>query len=265
MEVRPFKLPGDSVLGLVTQRLRDAWTPWSEQWLLETRPESVQCVGVQQVEKAFPTQVSEWKRFASPGGSSFWLASPELLVARIAAFAFGNYVHQFEPSSSGPSLLLEDLIGTILDDLCRRMFQQTGEAVAADAIVRDTRAPEASAWRLGSGYVLCTLQLGGKPFHVLLNDRFVAALGRDAPPAPRRAQALAPVHRGLGSQRVTLQLWAGQAQIELGELQSLEPGDVVLLDMKINEPMQVAVDGVMTSRRAYLGRHGTRRALKVAP
>ena len=106
--------------------------------------------------------------------------------------------------------------------------------------------------------MLCTVKLGGKPFHALLGDRLVEAVSRDAtPPMYRRTETLTPLGKGLGTQRVAMELWAGAAEIELGDLQSLKPGDVVVLDMKVDEPMKVAVDGTILPRRAYLGRYGT--------
>jgi len=45
----------------------------------------------------------------------------------------------------------------------------------------------------------------------------------------------------------------GKASIHIGELLELQPGDVIMLDSKVNDPVEIMVG----SRKKYLGKPGT--------
>jgi len=154
----------------------------------------------------------------------------------------------------------------MLSDLALRIFQAAGQTVtSAEQLGQGASEPELQAWKRGSGAACAAMTVGGKPLHALLDASLVRAMTRELQP-PIRAQD-PPIARRecLGAQRVHLELWSGETQIELGVLQSLVPGDVILLDVRVSEPLRVAIDGKPTGRCACLGRAGERRALQLLP
>ncbi len=154
----------------------------------------------------------------------------------------------------------------MLGDLAVRVFQAAGQSIAsAEQLEQDVSEPEPRAWKRGSGVVSVAVVIGGEPLHALLSEPMVRAMARDLPPPVRPREAPSPRRACLSAQHVQLELWAGETHIELGLLQNLAPGDVILLDLPINEPLRLAVDGKLTDRYAYLGRSGERKALQLLP
>jgi flagellar motor switch protein FliM len=110
-----------------------------------------------------------------------------------------------------------------------------------------------------------TVAIGGEPLHALLSEPMVRAMVRELLPPVKPREAPSPRRACLGAQKVQVELWTGEARIELGMLESLAPGDVILLDLKISEPFRLAVNGKLSLRDAHLGCSGERKALRVLP
>lgn len=264
MEIRPYKLICGSELALISQRLREVWSAWCAHWLPGLNPESVTCVPADADPNRLGRSWQQWRRFSLAQSGKLSIAIDDMLPTRLAALAFGNCVPQFGPSGTGPSRLVVDLMNAMLGELAVRVFQASGQSVvSAEELVQDASEPEPHAWKRGSGAACVALTVGGKPLHALLDEAMVRAIVRELRPPIRPQEAPSPRHACLGAQPVRLELWAGETQIELGVLQSLVPGDVILLDVRISEPLRVAIDGKPTGRYAYLGRSGERKALQL--
>jgi len=266
MEVRSYKLICGSELALISERLREVWNGWCAHWLPGVNPESVMCVPADAGSNTVDRGWQPWRRFSSAQGGTFSMVVDDVLPTRLAALAFGSCVPQVGPSGTGPSRLVADLMNAMLGDLAVRVFQAAGQSIAsAEQLVQEEREPELQAWKRGSGAACVALTVAGKPLQALLDGSLVRAITRELRPPIRSQEVPIPRRACLGAQRVRLELWAGETQIELGVLQTLVPGDVILLDVRISEPLKVAIDGKPTGRYACLGRRGERRALQLLP
>ena len=78
------------------------------------------------------------------------------------------------------------------------------------------------------------------------------------------AELIDPRHC-IGQAGVHLEVWAGNASLELGVLQTLAAGDVIRLESRIDQALPITVQGRETGRRAYLGRIAGQRAVQLAP
>ena len=154
----------------------------------------------------------------------------------------------------------------MLDDLALRVFKAAAQPIVSAAeLIQDASSPGPQMWERGSGALAVRFVTGGKPLHLLLSESMVRGLTRDLRPALGLHEPRSARRTCLGAQRVRLELWAGETQIELGVLHSLAPGDVILLDIPISEPLRVTVDGKSTQRYAFLGRLGERKAMQLLP
>jgi flagellar motor switch/type III secretory pathway protein FliN len=266
MDSQPYKLVCNSELALISRRLGEAWGSWCEHWLLGAKPDSVVCVSADQDRNTLHGLGRRWRRFAGAQGTEFRVAVDDMLPGPLAGLAFGSWVPRFEALKSGPSGLLADLIDVMLGDLAVRVFRAAGQSMASvEELEQDVSEPDATVWKRGSGAVSATIAIGGEPLHALLSEPMVRAMVRELPPPLKPREAPSPRRACLGAQKVQLELWTGETQIELGMLESLAPGDVILLDLKISEPFRLAVDGNLGNRSAHLGRSGERKALQLLP
>ena len=58
--------------------------------------------------------------------------------------------------------------------------------------------------------------------------------------------------------------WTGHAEIDVASLQALAVGDVIPLDLCIDQPLRLSVDGRQAVRGAFLGSRDGHRVLRLA-
>ena len=266
MEIRPYKLLCSSELACISGCLREAWSSWCAHWLPGVKPDLAACVPADTDSNDIHRGGQEWRRFLGAEGAELRIATDAALPTQLAGLAFEGCVPQFGLSGSEPSRLLTDLMNVMLADLGVRVFRAAGHSIAsAGELVQEVSGADPQASKRGSGAVAVDLMAGGIPLHALLNEPMVRALTRELRPPHKPYEPPSARYTCVGARRVRLELWARETQIELGELHSLSPGDVILLDVPISEPLQVTIDGKPTGRCAYLGRLGQRRALQLLP
>ncbi len=190
--------------------------------------------------------------------------------------------------------------------LARRLFGPTGaspvgrraalhaRAVLAEALTAAlstalpdaVAAPDGDAWCGWSGALLCPLRLDGAtatddPFDMALrlHARVVRALDSSSPhgESPRataseaaaRSAVSSSVWSAVAAEPLHLEIRLQGVELGLGALQSLQPGDVLLLPQALDDPLDVhlaAAHGVNPTPlcHATLGRQGARRAVAFA-
>jgi len=266
MEIRPYKLIATSELALITKRLSALWMDWCGHWLPGVKPESPLCLPADDPRNDCNRIGQQWRRFALAQAGGLSIALDDMLPTRLAALAWGGCVPKVEASAGGPSRLLTDLMYSMLDDLAVRLFKSAGEPITSPAqLEHNSSEPQPRLWQRGSGAVCSVVMIGGMPLHTLLEEPIVSALTRELPVPESAREPLVPRRVSVGAQRVRLELWAGETQVELGLLQSLAPGDVILLDLEISEPLRLTINGQQTGHPAYLGRSGERKAVQLLP
>jgi len=149
------------------------------------------------------------------------------------------------------SLLPTDrqLLGAIaenaIDDLVRRFGALAGEDT--DVETRGSAPVDLNAcswWEISLG--------AGKPIFklALAPERLVQLMKQDLGASER--PVLGSIRRGLGGQTVSLAAELGRCRLSLADLRELGVGDVLVLETKADQPVQLAVDGRSTPFRANL-------------
>jgi hypothetical protein len=95
------------------------------------------------------------------------------------------------------------------------------------------------------------------------------AVSRMAPPkrahSPAGKVALTPLSQAAGQARLVLRVQLQSVELTLGQITSLQAGDVVILPHALEDPLQLVSGTGAVLCQAYLGQTASRRALELLP
>ena len=255
MNVRAYKLINRSERQALAARLRGVAESWVEAFAatkvrtdLQVHPEledvSTRAAGC------------EWMIGKTEEGPALALGLPSgwpqalarhLLAGRPAALL----------DASGSQLMRQ--IGTrVLQQLCQSLYDVARQAAARSnplewAVQEDLPL---SGGQPGEPFARCECQLGDDfMLHIVLWPATV--MDSLAPPVPAPgSERVTPLSRALEHQVVRLDALAGEAEIAFQELATLAPGDVLKLDRRLSEPVELRVHsgGPVCSARLGLSR-----------
>ncbi len=252
MQVRPYALLAGRRLSSVRSVLERVLAAWAADWGMPAPTASL----VRAWEAA--PHSAPWQ-LARQGhqGSGLWLAWPAELAGQLQRQLFAP--DRRHGPQQGASLLAKAGAEAALAALAGGLGQQLLAGGSAAPVLQ----PPEGLRHYASGAVAFELALGQHAVHGLLNHAAVLALAEAAAPAPalpalNLAAALAP-------QALQLQVAVGQAELTLGSLLSLQPGDVVRLDSLAERPLAVRDDAGRVLFGGYLGTAEDKLALEVVP
>jgi len=242
MSPRPFLLLGDSDHRLLAQRVDDALAAWQREWLPDGAPGPVFCL------EAAP-RAERWLAAQSGGSLHLLVGCTPGWLAQLGAQLVGE--PQPDESRSTPGTSLAARLGeALVETLARRLLGTTPAAAAAELRWDAEGVPE--AWLApGAGAALHGLS-PALPFVIALSPALVAASLPKARAGRDGREALAPRSGAVETCAVELQAVVGNAELELGELARLSPGDVIVLDRRLDEPLALQL-GVHRVARVQLG------------
>jgi hypothetical protein len=139
-----------------------------------------------------------------------------------------------------------------------------GAPTAKAAIGYATTVPPVAHDRRWSGAVVarCAMPFGA----LVLHFGPLAAAARMRPAAPTKAQAqtpLVPLREVLDTRRLPLRVEFTEVELDVGALQALAVGDVVLLPHALAQPLKAQVGGTGLRCSAYLGARDGMRAIEL--
>jgi hypothetical protein len=262
MNVRVYKLINRSECQALASRLRPIAESWVEAFAATKVKTALQVhAGIDDV--ATRAAGCEWMIGKGEEGPALALGLPNgwpqglarhLLAGRAAALL-----------DAAGSQLMRQMGTRVLQDLCQKFYDVVRQA--------GTRAKPLD-WALQKELPV----LGGRPgdpaatCECLLGNDFMlyvvlwpaTVMYSLAPHAPATAsQRVTPVSRALERQVVRLDALAGEAEIAFQELATLAPGDVLKLDRRLSEPVEVRVQSGGPVCRARLGISRGRLALRL--
>jgi len=253
MNVRPYALLGDAVLAAVQARAAAAVAPWCRDWGLEDAALTVTCRRAWEGEGT-----PSWRGRLQAGEETAWLGWGADLKGALQRLMFAPDRHH--GPHAGAATLAAATAGAALDALTATL----GRALLAGVPVFDDAGAAAPAHLLahGSGAVLVEIRTERHACWCLLDYdtvRRLAAVG---------TRAVAPLaaidHRALlADQPVRLAVAAGRANVALGSLLSLAPGDVIRLDTLADGPLSVDGPDGTPLLRGYLGTSERQLALDI--
>lgn len=271
MQVREFRLLGATQLATAQERATRLAADWTREWLRDGLQSGMQGapydglsggLGIGQPERVPPAQVQVRSADSVPLLPGPWITQRlgqacchvQCQPGLIERLLFGALAVQ------QPSELAGEVAHSALADLARRCLPGAG------APLQSSDAPDAAQWLRGSGALHIGLEMPEGQIQWLLNGaaarHWLAATRAKAArsPSPR----LHDLHSAIGHGRLRLAAWTGQAEIDFATLQSLAVGDVIALDLRIDQPLCLSVDKQPATRRAYLGSRDGRRALRLS-
>lgn len=262
MDWRPFRLLNDRELNLASDVVRRVLASWSADWMDAGEPGEVRCVAAcDHANTTLSRESDTWLVAGGAHGAYAWICVSDSLRATLERRLFGD--------QAGRGVRKSKLIPAVLESALRSLLEllvaASGEQKPPERRVSQDAHPPAQVWERGSGALACVVRLGELTLEVVLAEPWGRRLFPSVSPAQRRLPA--PIDRRLclESCRARLTVWAGSAAIELGQLQTLAPGDVVKLDLRLDTPLRVDVDARDSGRRVFLGCAGDRKAVQFGP
>jgi flagellar motor switch/type III secretory pathway protein FliN len=228
---RPYRLCDTTEVASLRDRVASALRPWAEAWLgVDTAAIVVVEVSVLSRERWTDADAEHgtWRRSEGPAGTA-WL--PPTMAQPIAKMLFGSTSHHAA-------------------SLSNRLADEAGDALAAalsgsTAGARPAPAPD-HLRDLGRAVVQVRVGCGITRLELLLE------LPDEQPPATGTHAPLASMARGLASHDVTVHATLGDVEVDLETLSQLRVGDVLRLDKRVDQGVDLTVAGLPLRCEGYL-------------
>lgn len=243
MQARPFRLVGDSDRQAVETTLRANVEAWAGQWFAGS-----EALGIASDVLPAGAECVDWLRFGT--APDRWLA---VRLDRSATRALLRRLVAGMGSGAPISPMGESLVRECVADLVGRCLSSVG--LAASPAVEGLPTLENGGGELA-------FRIGGE-FSLLLAGGLVEAMtasSRPALPPP----GFASLRSAAGTAPIRIEVVLGDAELTLGDLAALAPGDVIRLDTRTSDPLAVRVDDGQTAFHAHLGRHAEHKVIQVS-
>jgi len=251
MSPRPYLLLGQSDHRALAERVDAALAAWQREWLADGAPDPVFSL------EAAP-RAERWLAAGSDGATHLQLGCERGWLARLGALAVGEPPMDAAARSPASGPLATSVGEAMLEALARRLLG-TAPAASAAALRWDGEGVPPAWLEPGAGAAIYSLA-PALPLLLALSPALVAAC---LPKAARRVrEPLAALPRAMEGCPVELQAVVGEAELELGELARLAPGDVIVLGRRLDEPLALQL-GAEPVAQVQLGTMGEGRAVQV--
>ena len=254
MAVRSFFMINRSDREFLTERVRSAIMRWQQEWCADDT-QAVEAACHESDPSGFPSNV-EWHRgtWDRDMAVSVALADSEALMPALI-----GPLHEAKQESAAATELHE----TALRALMTALFNESGTSVGNRPARWDTAAPGSEIWDGNSGFVVLRWRRQNTDVFIVLHPSLTGAyLRKNSMSAARARGDLLPVRNALMSEKVVVEVCAGEAQLMLPELATLTVGDVIALDRRLDEPAVVTLQGGGFCA-GYLGLRGDRKAIQL--
>ena len=239
MTTRPYKLFGEhertSACAAVEERAR----AWAAAWLPQESRFRIECAPArEQKERFHGVNVSHWTRTTAAAGQWLAMRASEKTIHDIATAICGNTDASTAASYTGYAPLAVEVARTALRQLAAALLG-TPSTGSSGLQVGEAAVP-AAVWAAGSAALALRLGLGQAVIDFVSSPEWTLRLLTYA--LPRSSPAiLCERRKGIAGQRVELRVVAGWVDLDLRTLQSLEVGNVIALDTRIDQAMTVVI------------------------
>lgn len=256
MEHRPYILLNATELSVIGKRIESACLHWSATWTTEPGEFAPRCYRAAEFDLSTLDASARWTRMSCGAGK--WIA-----VARSAAFdatLARALIPSWQPAgvSAQNASLLADLVEAALAD-----FVQLASGTT-HAQWHDVERPGAEIWDVGTGAVAVHLRYAEEHAVLVICPELIATMLNEMPARLAPKVPLTKADDALARGRVKLNVLVGEASLELALLQTIVVGDVIKLDTKIDEPLQVVNDDGIKLCNAFLGCTEGQKSIRLA-
>jgi flagellar motor switch protein FliM/N len=255
MKPRAFRLLGATERGRVAAVSREAFARWAGAWFGTAADGGID---VRPAEHVTEVRCAEARALARAADGARWaavLAGPGAYRAAAARFA-AQAGEGWAPRAELPPVVrgaVEECYGALAAELVA--------AAGASPAPADADVDLEAAYRHASGAALAAGALDGERILAVLSADLVSALCGAVRPAARGGLA----RRADCIQGATLELRAvaGAAELGIGALLSVAPGDVIVLDARIDQTFSLSGPGGVPLGRGFLGSSAGAKALQL--
>lgn len=164
-----------------------------------------------------------------------WVQDVSMLLTGLSSDTTGGNV---------ASSISQRLAETLLRSFTTALLSGTGPAIDPASVSWGDRLPalQEISWP-GSGWIMLSCQPGpaGSLLFLLSPDLAAAFIGIERQRHKSEPTGTVPIRRAIEQNSVTLDVIAGNAELTLSDLQTLQVGDVVRLDRKLHELLRIGV------------------------
>jgi hypothetical protein len=265
MTIRPFKLINRTERGMLTGRLTEGIRRWSARYLSEdTRIDCGLVLPDEAPRAAHMPEPGEWILASRQSMPVLAIGLNEDWPRGLARAALTE--RQATSLDPAGQQLLRDVGAGLFEELGQSVLEGVWPTQPAEGGLAWSR-PTAPPWAEGphDGRVVGHCRVGNE-LELLISlcpQTVQRCLALDAPRGAAAVGTLEPLSTALQSEMVVLEGIAGEAELALEELTTLAVGDVIRLNRKISEPLQVCVRGGGVVCAARLGASRGRTALQL--
>ena len=240
---KPYKLINQSEVSILTSTLSSICSEWTNDWLIEPNQLICEEIIINEALERCTNLHGEKSGYRISNAGNEWIEIYPNAVfnnAIVIAMAGGDAISSTEDITS----LTEELIKTALLGLSKRILRSDDIKEPDGSLVIAQAKPDAINWQKGVGTALAVLQLGDGEAYLLISPKVINRFCHDVALATQESRPLCTITQAIRRQTVGIQAWLGNAQLEIADLKVLSVGDIIRIDKKLNEPMElVNVDG----------------------
>lgn len=253
--VRPFLLPGAHALQVLRERVAAAVAGWAAAWAGAGSAARVEVHAV-----AGTAAVALPCRHHAGAEGELWLAAASGTQDPLPALVLGA-------AFASPAGHDDDWSQRVVRRARQALDLALAEALLGGPVVAGGEArPDAALFLPGSGAVhFACAELGWQAWASGAVLRHVPPRAAAASPGPAPVPLLPLVQGAAARQPVRLAVEAGSVELELGRLLGLQPGDVLRLPTRLDQPLWLCGPQGEALARCALGERDGRRAVRVVP
>lgn len=257
---RPFILYGHSELQRLTAILEPLASAWIGQWL-DNAQAQVLCSQAGPNDRAD----GEWLLAKSSTGNTLYLNHHPSFSKLITLKLFGDLAKS-DGLGETPSPLVGDAIQAMLLGLITAFNTGLNSSATKGTVVFIKQDPLPTEFMQGSGAVLVSLKVGSLTLQFLMPEKQCLDFLRASNPSAKRKTTLPPLEQALAqiqNKPIKLSAFLGEAEIDIGTLQTISIGDVIRLDTPIDKPVHLATETGVSLCKGYLGTSDNHKSLQL--
>lgn len=256
----PYKLLNRSELTHIEVAVKAACRGWVDTWLGEDEDCEVTCHRSADCQGTLLAPEMRWLVVGTTVEQQAAIVCEPEFLARFGARLLAIESAGGAVAEVAGSPLLADVALSATTSLLNAVAADDG-AMAISATRSSGLSPE--FLRQGSGAAIAQIDCGVTRFFVALGPQRVAGILSTMEYGVTRRAVLTKIVDALSNQRLQLHVLAGEAQLELGLLQTIVVGDVIKLDTRVDQPLRVVNGESGRVCNAYLGTQQGRKSIQL--
>ena len=264
MKARTYKLFAQSELAHIQSRLSDIARQWTKSWIME---EHIPAMTVTACEHAHAIherhQHQDFKWHLATSSERHWVAITQgddgahgvsnILSGRLIG---GNGYNNHD------SVLAVNLTQKFLHDLAESVIKQAPCNLGKNAHSHSDSAESlpAETWAYGSGAICAEISMRGMTIVLIISPELTSNYLSIPALVSKTSRPLTPLKQAIGPVRIELEAGIGSATLSLGELRHMAVGDVIRLDTRLAQPIQVSLNRQIACA-GFLGAHRGNKAV----